>query len=127
MAKAGYTNSGTPEIQWLNPKAFTSTMDPNTGAGTAGETVSGGNVLSTNDNAQSCQFAASERNNVFGPRFFWRDLSVAKSFKVTENVRFRVSGTFYNTLNHEPGLPDLTGGRPLVTQYALRCLNDPRL
>ena len=59
---------GVAEIQWLYPNPFTSVVDPNTGSCTADETFnSSGKVLSTNDNASTCQFGAGGRNNVFGP------------------------------------------------------------
>jgi hypothetical protein len=108
---------GYPEIQWLNPKAFTNIVDPNTGSCTAGETFDGaGNVLSTNDNPQTCQFARGGRNNVFAPGFAWVDLAIAKSFNLTERVKFRVDAKFYNALNHmNPGFPYSFAGVPAAS------------
>ena len=92
---------GVAEVQWLNPNAFTSVVDPNTGSCTAGETFSSsGNVLSTNDNASTCQFGAGGRNNVFGPGFAWSDIFVSKYFNLTERVKFRFDAQFYNAFNH---------------------------
>jgi len=92
---------GVAEIQWLDPNAFTSVVDPNTGSCTAGETFgSSGNVLSTNDNASTCQFGAGGRNNVFGPGFVWTDIFVSKYFNISERVKFRFDAQFYNAFNH---------------------------
>ena len=49
----GVTQPGT--IQWLNPNAFVSAVDPSTGACTGG------------DNAQNCQFGNLGRNACAGP------------------------------------------------------------
>jgi len=96
---------GVAEIQWLNPNAFTSAVDPNSGSCTAGETSnSSGNVVSTNDNASTCQFGAGGRNNVFGPGFAWSDIFVSKYFNITERVRFRFDAQFYNAFNHPWGI-----------------------
>jgi hypothetical protein len=92
---------GVAEIQWLNPNAFTSVVDPNTGSCTAGETFgSNGKVLSTNDNASTCQFGAGGRNNVIGLGFAWADIFVSKYFNLTERVRLRFDAQFYNAFNH---------------------------
>ena len=92
---------GVAEIQWLNPNAFTSVVDPNTGSCTAGETFSSsGNVLSTHDNASACQFGAGGRNNVFGPGFAWTDIFVSKYFNISERAKFRFDAQFYNAFNH---------------------------
>lgn len=114
-AKWQKLNTQTPgfaEIQWLNPGAFTSVVDPNTGSCTAGETFdSAGNVLATNDNPKTCQFAG--RTNIFGPGFFWTDIAVAKNFQLTEKVRLRFAAQFYNAFNHmNPGLPGSLAGVP---------------
>jgi len=96
---------GVAEIQWLNPNAFTSAVDPNSGSCTAGQTSnSSGNVVSTNDNASTCQFGAGWRNNVFGPGFAWSDIFVSKYFNITERVRFRFDAQFYNAFNHPWGI-----------------------
>jgi hypothetical protein len=101
------------EIQWLNPSAFTSVVDPNTGSCTAGETIVGGNVTTVNDNAQTCQYARGGRNNVFGPPFKWTDMFISKNFKISERVNFRFDAQFYNLFNHANfGLPGTTAGVP---------------
>ena len=62
----GVTQPGT--IQWLNPDAFVSAVDPSTGACYGGDT------------AQNCQFGNLARNALRGPDFFWSDLYVTKWF-----------------------------------------------
>jgi hypothetical protein len=100
FAHSSTQSPGVPEIQWLNPSAFTSVVDPSTGSCTAGETIVGGSVTATNDTAATCQYARGGRNNVFGPPFKWTDLFVSKNFKITERVNFRIDGQFYNLFNH---------------------------
>src|SRR6202034_75079 len=55
----GVTQPGT--IQWLNPNAFVSAVDPSTGACNGG------------DSAQTCQFGNLGRNSLRGPQFVWSD------------------------------------------------------
>lgn len=83
---AGVTQPGT--IQWLNPNAFFSAVDPSTGACAGGDT------------AQNCQFGNLGRNALRGPSFFWSDLYLAKSFRVSERVSFKIDGQFFNVFNH---------------------------
>jgi Carboxypeptidase regulatory-like domain len=82
----GVTEAGT--IQWLNPNAFLSTVDPSTGACYGG------------DSPQTCQFGDSSRNAFRGPRFFWSDLYLTKWFPITEHVRLRFDAQFFNIFNH---------------------------
>lgn len=90
----GVTQPGT--IQWLNPDAFVSTVDPSTGACTGG------------DSPARCQFGNLGRNALRGPDFFWSDLYVTKWFTITERVKLRVDGQFFNLLNRANfGLPVL--------------------
>jgi hypothetical protein len=88
------TQPGT--IQWLNPDAFVSAVDPSTG------TCLGG------DNAQTCQFGNLGRNALRGPDFFWSDLYLTKWFPVTERLKLRVDAQFFNVVNHPDfGLPSI--------------------
>jgi carboxypeptidase family protein len=88
----GVTQPGT--IQWLNPDAFVSAVDPSTGA------CSGG------DNPQDCQFGSLGRNALRGPDFFWSDLYLTKYFQLSEHVKLRMEGQFFNVFNHPNfGLP----------------------
>ncbi len=83
-------------VQWLNPNAFVSTVDPSTGACNGG------------DNAQNCQFGTLGRNALRGPDFFWSDLDISKSFSLTEHMKFRIEGQFFNVFNHPNfGLPSI--------------------
>ncbi|HUJ31008.1 MAG TPA: carboxypeptidase regulatory-like domain-containing protein [Candidatus Acidoferrum sp.] len=89
------TQPGT--IQWLNPDAFVSAVDPSTGACNGG------------DGPQSCQFGDSARNAFRGPSFFWSDLYITKWFPITERVKLRFDAQFFNVFNHPDfGLPSIT-------------------
>lgn len=88
------------EVQWLNPAAFESAVDPNTTSCTAGETFNGGGPPTVNDNPSTCQFGIGGRNNVFGPGFAWTDMFISKNFKITERVNFRFDVQLYNAFNH---------------------------
>ncbi|MFZ0936607.1 MAG: carboxypeptidase regulatory-like domain-containing protein [Bryobacteraceae bacterium] len=90
----GVTQPGT--IQWLNPDAFVSVVDPSTGACTGG------------NSPQNCQFGNLGRNALRGPDFFWSDVYLTKWFPLTEHVKLRIDGQFFNVLNHPNfGLPVL--------------------
>jgi hypothetical protein len=82
----GVTQPGT--IQWLNPNAFVSAVDPATG------TCNGGN------SAQNCQFGNLGRNALRGPNFFWSDFYVTKWFPLSERVKLRFDAQFFNVFNH---------------------------
>jgi len=90
----GITQPGT--IQWLNPDAFVSAVDPSTGACNGG------------DRPQACQFGTLGRNALRGPDFFWSDFYLTKWFPLTERLKLRVEGQFFNVFNHPNfGLPSL--------------------
>jgi hypothetical protein len=82
----GVTQPGT--IQWLNPNAFVSTVDPSTGA------CAGGNSV------QNCQFGDLGRNALRGPDFLWSDFYITKRFDISERVKFRIEGQLFNVFNH---------------------------
>jgi len=91
---AGVTEAGT--VQWLNPNAFVSAVDPSTGACVGG------------DSPTNCQFGTLGRNALRGPGFFWSDFYLTKSFALTERVKLRLEGQFFNVFNHPNfGLPSL--------------------
>ncbi len=90
----GVTQPGT--IQWLNPNAFVSAVDPATG------TCNGGN------SAQNCQFGNLARNALRGPDFFWSDFYITKWFPLSERVKLRFDAQFFNLFNHPNfGLPSI--------------------
>jgi hypothetical protein len=90
----GITQPGT--IQWLNPNAFVSTVDPSTGACASG------------DSATNCQFGNLGRNALRGPDFVWSDLYLTKWFQLSEHVKLRIDGQFFNVFNHPNfGLPNV--------------------
>ncbi|MGD0178582.1 MAG: carboxypeptidase regulatory-like domain-containing protein [Terriglobales bacterium] len=90
----GVTQPGT--IQWLNPNAFVSAVDPSTGQCLGG------------DDEQHCQFGNLGRNALRGPDFVWNDFYLTKWFPVTEHVKLRIEGQFFNVFNHPNfGLPSM--------------------
>jgi hypothetical protein len=82
----GVTQAGT--LQWLNPDAFVSAVDPSTGQCYGG------------DSAQACQFGNLGRNALRGPDFLWSDFYLTKFFTLTEHVKLRFEGQFFNVFNH---------------------------
>jgi Carboxypeptidase regulatory-like domain len=91
---AGVTQAGT--VQWLNPDAFVSTVDPSTGACLGG------------DNPKNCQFGNLGRNALRGPNFAWSDFYITKSFPLTERLKLRFDVQFFNVFNHPNfGLPSM--------------------
>jgi hypothetical protein len=82
----GVTQSGT--VQWLNPNAFVSAVDPSTGACVDG------------DDPQNCQFGTLGRNALRGPQFFWSDFNATKSFPLTESLTLRLEAQIFNLFNH---------------------------
>jgi Carboxypeptidase regulatory-like domain len=90
----GVTQPGT--IQWLDPDAFVSAVDPSTGQCFGG------------DDPQHCQFGNVGRNSLRGPNFLWSDFYLTKWFPLTEHVKLRVEGQFFNVFNHPNfGLPSM--------------------
>jgi hypothetical protein len=82
----GVTQPGT--VQWLNPDAFVSAVDPSTGACFGG------------DNPKNCQFGTLGRNALRGPDFAWSDFYLTKWFPLTEHVKMRFDAQFFNVFNH---------------------------
>jgi hypothetical protein len=98
----GVTQPGT--VQWLNPNAFVSTVDPSTG-----KCYDLGNPNNPNpDSPQNCQFGNLGRNALRGPNFTWSDFYLTKWFPLTERVKLRFDAQFFNVFNHPNfGLPSL--------------------
>jgi hypothetical protein len=91
---SGVTQPGT--IQWLNPDAFVSTVDPSTGACHGG------------DSPQTCQFGNLGRNALRGPDFTWSDFYLTKWFQFTEHTKLRLEAQCFNVFNHPNfGLPSM--------------------
>jgi hypothetical protein len=82
----GVTQPGT--VQWLNPDAFVSAVDPSTGACLEG------------DSPKNCQFGNLGRNALRGPNFFWSDFYLTKWLRLSERLKLRFEGQFFNVLNH---------------------------
>src|SRR5271155_1995278 len=90
----GVTQPGT--IQWLNPNAFVSTIDPSTGA-----CYDPGDPNNPNpDTPQNCQFGTLGRNALRGPNFVWSDFYLTKWFPLSERVKMRFDTQFFNVFNH---------------------------
>ena len=118
---------GTPTgaIQWLNPDAFMSTVDPSEQM-INGQTVPAGSCYG-GDNPQNCQFGTLGRNALRGPDFFWSDFYLTKWFALTEHVKLRFEAQFFNAFNHPnfslpsvmqagiPGNPSTQGGFGALT------------
>ena len=99
----GVTQPGT--VQWLNPDAFVSAVDPATGACAGGDTP------------QNCRFGNLGRNALRGPGFVWSDLYLTRWFALNERVKLRLDGQLFNLFNHPNfALPSLVyagiPGRP---------------
>ncbi len=82
----GVTQPGS--IQWLNPDAFVSSVDPSTGSCMGGDT------------AQNCQFGNLGRNALRGPDFAWSDFYLTKWFSLSERVKLRLEAQAFNIFNH---------------------------
>ncbi len=90
----GATQPG--QLQWLNPDAFVSAVDSRTGQCVGGDTP------------RNCQFGNLGRNALRGPLFTSGDFYITKWFRVTEGLRLRLDGQFFNVFNHANfGLPVL--------------------
>ncbi len=96
---SGVTQSGS--LQWLNPDAFVSVVDPSTGACAGGDSI------------VTCQFGNSGRNNYRGPHFTYSELYVTRKIKITEHAMFRFDAQFFNLFNHPNfSLPTNQAGTP---------------
>ena len=82
----GVTQAGT--LQWLNPDAFVSAVDSSTGQCYGG------------DSPQTCQFGSLGRNTLRGPDFLWSDFYLTKWFPLSEHMKLRFEGQFFNVFNH---------------------------
>jgi hypothetical protein len=83
---ANITQPGT--LQWLDPDAFVSTVDPSTGACFGG------------DSPANCQFGNLGRDALRGPDFTWSDFYLTKWFVLSEQGKLRFDVQFFNVFNH---------------------------
>jgi hypothetical protein len=96
---AGVTQPGS--LQWLNPDAFASVVDPGTGACARG------------DSPVNCQFGDSGRNTVRGPHFTYSEIYITKKVPIRERITFRFDTQFFNVFNHPNfALPTNQAGIP---------------
>jgi hypothetical protein len=91
---AGVTVAGTK--QWLNPKAFISTVDPTTGDCYTDQV----GVAPSVDNPAICQFGNSGRNSVRGPHFTDSDINITKTFPIHDGIKLRIDTQLFNAFNH---------------------------
>ena len=100
------TQPGT--IQWLNPDAFVSAVDPSEQL-IDGQIVPAGSCAAVVfPDPQHCQFGTLGRNSLRGPDFLWSDFYLTKWFTLTEQVKLRFEGQFFNIFNHPNfGLPSV--------------------
>ncbi len=100
----GVTLPGT--IQWLNPDAFQSVIDPSTG------------TCFPTTNVQNCQDGNTARNEFRAPGFKWTDFDIGKRFKISERISFKFDAQFYNLFNHPnfyfPGSGPSATGAPFA-------------
>ena len=90
----GVTQPGT--VQWLNPDAFASAVDPSTGACVGG------------DSAANCQFGNSRRNQFRGPEFVLVRHVSDETNPSWRKVVMRLEAQFFNVFNHPNfGLPSM--------------------
>ncbi len=95
----GVTQPGT--IQYLNPSAFASTVDPSTGACYGG------------DSPAMCQFGDIGRNTLRGPQFFTSDWYLTKRIAASKRTTLRAELQVFNLFNHPNfALPTSIAGIP---------------
>jgi hypothetical protein len=85
------------------------------------QTLKDGTVVQTNitDN-----LSWNARNYMIGPRSWDQDVSAFKYFNITERIRLRMSGDFFNVFNH----PNLNNPNPTTGLINLSSqLNSPRI
>jgi hypothetical protein len=80
------TTPGT--IQWLNPSAFQSVVDPST------------NTCYPTNSPANCQNGDLGRNTVRAPGFTWADFDIVKRFPIKERFALRFDVQMYNVFNH---------------------------
>ncbi|MDR3749047.1 MAG: TonB-dependent receptor [Acidobacteriota bacterium] len=98
-AVSGVTQAGS--LQWLNPSAFASVVDPSTGSCVGG------------DSPTNCKFGNSGRNNYRGPHFTYSEVYLTKKIPIGEHVTLRFDTQFFNVFNHPNfALPTNQAGTP---------------
>jgi hypothetical protein len=93
----GVTIPGT--VQWLNPDAFASTVDPSQQQLPKGQIVPAGSC-NGGDTPKNCQFGNLGRNALRGPNFAWSDFYLTKWFALTERLKMRFDVQFFDVFNH---------------------------
>ena len=88
-------------VQYLNPNAFASAVNPSTGACDGG------------DSPATCQFGDLGRNTLRGPRFFSSDLYLTKRIATSKRTTLRAEVQVFNLFNRPNfALPMAVAGIP---------------
>jgi Carboxypeptidase regulatory-like domain/TonB-dependent Receptor Plug Domain len=96
---SGVTQPGT--IQWLNPDAFQSVVDPTS------------NTCYPSNSPANCQDGNSARNLLRAPGFKWTDFDIVKRFPIKDRFQLRFDVQIYNLFNHPNfGFPNTYYGSP---------------
>jgi hypothetical protein len=74
-----------PGVQWINPAAFCLPAIDGGTAPCSGPNIFGGDL---------------RRNQIYGPKFYDVDLSVLKSFSITERIKAQFRVEMFNLFNH---------------------------
>ena len=124
----------TPEITGFYSSRPDLIADPNSGNHTPGQWVSRGAFRRLDPATQAGQFGSEGRNAVRGPGISNVDLSLLKSFRLTERTGLQFRAESFNIANHPNfGLPEndiaspnfgrvLQAGSPRLVQFGLKFL-----
>lgn len=119
---AGLTAPGT--VQWLNPNALFTAVDPNTGNCLS----SSGAELAT-PTVAACQFTGNNGATLRGPGFQWTNFDLAKTTQLTERIGLRLDFQAYNLFNHpnfsNPDTTAAVGTSDLVGADAINSMTSP--
>lgn len=110
-ALAGVTPPG--EVQWLNPDAFSSVVDPFTKKCIPAFSDIKAAMAHEANNSLLCQDGNLARNFFRSPGFNWSDLFISRRFRIAEQMSLKVEAQLYNFLNHpNMGNPSYFSGVP---------------
>ena len=123
-----------PEITGFYSSRPNLVADPNTGSHTADRWVSRSAFQRLDPVTQAGQFGSEGRNAVRGPGISNIDLSLLKTFDISERARLQFRAECFNLANHANfGLPDndvaspnfgrvLEAGAPRLVQFGIKLI-----
>jgi hypothetical protein len=123
-----------PEITGFTSSRPDLVSDPNQGPHTAGQWISRSAFQRLDPVTQAGQFGSEGRNAVRGPGISNIDLSLLKTFAVTERARLQFRAECFNLANHANfGIPDndiaspnfgrvLESGAPRLMQFGIKLI-----